>query len=42
MGKAKKTGLLLLAILIALFVLLPLVWMLSTAFKMILKPSPGG
>lgn len=33
MGKAKKTGLLLLAILIALFVLLPLVWMLSTAFK---------
>ncbi|WP_340022576.1 carbohydrate ABC transporter permease [Paenibacillus sp. FSL K6-1096] len=33
MGKAKRTGLLLLAILIALFVLLPLVWMLSTAFK---------
>ncbi|WP_405110464.1 carbohydrate ABC transporter permease [Paenibacillus sp. FSL K6-1217] len=33
MGKAKQTGLLLLAILIALFVLLPLVWMLSTAFK---------
>ncbi|WP_339313533.1 carbohydrate ABC transporter permease [Paenibacillus sp. FSL M7-0896] len=33
MGNAKKTGLLLLAILIALFVLLPLVWMLSTAFK---------
>ncbi|MEK4517160.1 carbohydrate ABC transporter permease [Paenibacillus sp. FSL H8-0122] len=33
MGKIKRTGLLLLAILIALFVLLPLVWMLSTAFK---------
>ncbi|WP_341347232.1 carbohydrate ABC transporter permease [Paenibacillus sp. FSL H3-0469] len=33
MGKAKKTGLLVLAVLIALFVLLPLVWMLSTAFK---------
>lgn len=33
MGKAKRTSLLLLAILIALFVLLPLVWMLSTAFK---------
>ncbi|MEK4007983.1 carbohydrate ABC transporter permease [Paenibacillus sp. FSL H3-0333] len=33
MGKAKRTGLLLLAILIALLVLLPLVWMLSTAFK---------
>lgn len=33
MGKIKRTGLLLLAILIALFVLLPLVWMLSTALK---------
>ncbi|WNS46243.1 carbohydrate ABC transporter permease [Paenibacillus sp. MMS20-IR301] len=33
MSKAQKTGLLLLAVLIAAAVLLPLVWMLSTAFK---------
>jgi multiple sugar transport system permease protein len=33
MSKAKKAGLLLLAVLIALMILLPLVWMISTAFK---------
>ncbi|QUL56884.1 carbohydrate ABC transporter permease [Paenibacillus tritici] len=33
MGRTRRIGLLLLASLIALFVLLPLVWMLSTAFK---------
>ncbi|KGE16414.1 carbohydrate ABC transporter permease [Paenibacillus wynnii] len=33
MVKTKKVGLLLLAVLIALIILLPLVWMISTAFK---------
>ncbi|WP_379133972.1 carbohydrate ABC transporter permease [Paenibacillus sp. sgz500958] len=33
MAKTKKAGLLLLAVLIAIVILLPLVWMISTAFK---------